>query len=62
MKYSVTYSMTARFSVEVEANSLEEAKTKADTAFSEADFGPAKDIDGEINVVEDESGNNIWVR
>ena len=60
MKYWVTHSVTARYVSEVDADNIEEAIKKADIEFSEADFGEAKDIDGNAIVVEDENGNYVW--
>nr|MBQ4458429.1 hypothetical protein [Clostridia bacterium] len=60
MTYYVTYKIDARFIAEVEAGSLEEAKSKAAEKFSDADFGKAEDIDGEPIIVEDERGNYVW--
>lgn len=62
MKYYVTYRIDARFVAEVEADSLEEARNKAEEKFSDADFGVAQDIDGEDIIVEDENGNYVWER
>jgi len=58
-KYYIKMRVDARFTPEVEADSIAEAKKKAEIAFSEADFGDAEDIDGEIIHVEDEDGNII---
>ena len=60
MKYYVTYRIDARYIAEVEADSLEEAKRKADEKWCDADFGAAQDIDGEPIIVEDEHGNFVW--
>lgn len=60
MKYYVTYRINARYIAEVEADSLEEAKRKADEKWCDADFGAAQDIDGEPIIVEDENGNFVW--
>lgn len=60
MKYYVSHRIVARHVVEVEADSIEEAKAKADIEFSEADFGVAEDIDGKVTYVEDEHGNRVW--
>lgn len=60
MKYYVTYRIDARYIAEVEADSLEEAKRKADEKWCDADFGAAQDIDGEPIIVEDENGNFVW--
>lgn len=62
MKYYVTYRIDARYIAEVEANSLEEARRKANEEFCDADFGVAEDIDGEDILVEDYNGNFIWER
>ena len=62
MKYYVTYKIDARYITEVEAENLEEAKKKAENNFMDADFGVAKDIDGEAIIVEDENDNYVWER
>ena len=62
MKYYVTYRIDARYIAEVEADSLEEAKRKADEKWCDADFGAAQDIDGEPIIIEDENGNFVWER
>lgn len=62
MKYCITYSFRARYSAEVEADSLEEAMEKAEIEYCDADFGMAKDIDGNVIFVEDENGKCIWAR
>lgn len=62
MTYYVSYKIDARYIAEVEADSLEEAMEKAKESYMDADFGAAKDIDGEPIVVEDESGNFVWER
>ena len=59
-KFYVTYRIDARFTAEVEANTEEEAKEKSVSVWYEADFGQAKDVDGEIVSVEDEEGNVIY--
>ena len=41
MKYYVTYKINARYVAEVEADSLEEAKEKANEEWCDADFGVA---------------------
>ena len=60
MTYYVTFKIDARFVAGVEADSLEEARKKAEEAFSDADFGEATDIDGEAIIAEDENGNYVW--
>lgn len=62
MKYYVTYRIDARYVTEVEADSLEEAKKKADEEWCDADFGASQDIDGEPIIVEDQDGNFVWER
>lgn len=62
MKYYVTYRIDARYIAEVEADSLEEAKKKADEEWCDADFGAAQDIDGEPIIVEDQDGNFVLER
>ena len=62
MKYYVTYKIEARYVKEIEADNLEEARSKESEEFSDADFGVAEDIDGEDIIVEDENGNYIWER
>ena len=62
MKYYVTFKVEARYVAEVEANSLEEAKDKADSSFFDTDFGEAEDINGEAIIVENEDGDYIWER
>lgn len=59
-KYYVKFKIDARYVAEVEASNVEEAKEKASEVFSDADFGAAEDIDGEVIVVEDENGNYVW--
>lgn len=60
MKYYATFVVDTRYIAEVEADSLEEAKEKAEDAFSGADFGVAGNIDGELAVIEDEDGDYVW--
>jgi hypothetical protein len=59
-KYYVTYKVEARYVVEVDANSMEEAMSIADGEFSDADFGSAEDIEGEAIIVEDDNDNYLW--
>ena len=60
MKYYVTFKIDARYIAEVEADSLDDARRKANLKYMEADFGKAEDIYGEDIIVEDENGNFIW--
>lgn len=59
-RFYVTYKINARFVAAVTANDLEEAKKAAETAYMDADFGEAADIDGEPIIIEDEHGNFVW--
>lgn len=56
----MTYKIDARYKVEVEADSLEEAKKKADAEIADADFGDAKNIDSEVVTAEDEEGYTYY--
>lgn len=47
MKYTVSMRVRGYYSVDVEAESLEEAKKLGEQAWSEADFGELECIDGE---------------
>ena len=60
MRYYVTYRIDARYITEVEADSLQEALEKADEEYLDANFGEARDIDGEPVLVEDENEIYIW--
>ena len=60
MKYYITYKLEARYIAEVDADSLEEARRKAEEEYRDADFGAASDIDGEAIIAEDERGNYVW--
>ena len=60
MIYYVTFRIDARFIAGIEADSMDEARKKAEETFSDADFGEARDIDGEAIIVEDEKGNFVW--
>ena len=57
MIYTVDYIMHGHYTVEVEADSIEEAKFKSELIFSEADFGEASNIDGDLYWIEDENNN-----
>ena len=47
----VTYKIDARYDVEVEANTVEEAISKAKERYYDADFGEARDVDGDVIIV-----------
>lgn len=57
MKYQITMTVEGKFTCEVDAKNLEEAKEKAEYEFSEADFGELFDIEAETTNAEDEDGN-----
>ena len=57
MTYYVTYAIDGRFTAEVEADSIEEAKAKAETEYYDADFGALRNIDAYPVNCEDEEGN-----
>lgn len=58
--FYVTYRIDARYIVKVHADTVEEAKQMAQSEWETADFGEARDIDGEPVIVEDEDGNYVW--
>ena len=58
--YYVTYRIDARYVVDVVADNIDEAKRLSESAFTDADFGEAFDIDGEPIIVEDENGDFVW--
>ena len=60
MKYYVTFKLEARYTVEVAAESLDEALVRANKKYIDANFGDAYDIDGEAIVAENEAGDYIW--
>lgn len=54
MKYEVWFSMNMRYTVEVEANTEDEALNLAHAKWEEAEFGEAEFIDGEAYYIERE--------
>ena len=60
MKYYVTFKVDARYVTEVDAESVDIAKTKATDSFCKADFGDVEEIDGDVLSVEDKDGNRLW--
>lgn len=60
MKYYVTYAISAVYVAEVEADSLEEAREKAEDKYYEADFGDATEVEADQIMVEDEDDNILW--
>lgn len=59
-RYYVIFRVEARFMAEVITHNLEDARKKAESIFTKADFGAATDIDGEPIIIEDEHGNYVW--
>ena len=49
-----------RFTAEVKASSLDEAKKKAEVAYASASFGDLESIDSYPCAVEDLEGNTLW--
>ena len=59
--YYVTMKVEGRFVAEVFAkNGISEAKELAVEKYTEADFGPLENIDGDCIMVEDADGNYLW--
>lgn len=58
-KFYVNFKMTSRYIAEVEAKNIETAKKEAARMFSEADFGEASDIDGDVIYIENENGDRL---
>ena len=56
MKYYITMAISGRFTCEVEAKNLKEAKENAIEKYSEADFGVLESIDAKAVNAEDENG------
>lgn len=61
MKYTVSMRVVGYYVVDVEADSAEAAKEKAEIAFSEADFGELQNIDGEVSSYEDENNSETYL-
>ena len=61
--YFVNYKVEGRWTADVKADSIEEARKAAEEMFEEADFGELSDIgdcDTEAISIEDENGNFLW--
>lgn len=61
-KYYVTYRVDARYVAEVLAEDINEAKELAEAEWCDADFGEARDIEGEPIIIEDSHGTFVWER
>lgn len=59
MKYYITFRVEALYTAEVEVEDKYDAIQKGQEAFSDADFGEAYDIDGELLCIENEKGVKI---
>lgn len=61
-KFKVHISTTARYTAELRASYIGEARDAAMRMFEEEDFGELADIDGRVSSIEDAEGNTIWQR
>lgn len=59
MKYYIAYRIDARYYVDVDADSVDDALDEAERCYCDADFGVAENIEGEVVSVEDENGNSL---
>ncbi len=58
--FYVTFAVEGRYTVDVDAGSLEEAKADAQTAFEAEWFGDLDFVDSDLIAVEDETGNFVY--
>lgn len=58
--FFVNMKINGRFIAEIPANSIDEAKEKAEQAFVDADFGDLTDVDGNIVNIEDENRKFVF--
>lgn len=58
--FFVSYVVDGRFTAEVKASSLDEAKKKAEAVYVNTSFGELKDIDAYPCVVENLDGDFLW--
>lgn len=56
MQYTARIIVDGRINVKVDANSHDEAKTKALQAFFESDLKDLEVVDGEVAIIEDDNG------
>lgn len=60
MEHIIKFRISAYYTATPEAKSLDQAKPEAEEAFSNADFGEAEDIDGNIvSITEEENGHIV---
>lgn len=59
MDYYVTYKVDARHVVKVNANSLDEARKKAELINQHTNFGELETVETEIVTIEDSDGNYL---
>lgn len=57
--FEVTFRFSARYIVTIAADNLQAAMEQADDAYTEADFGQAEDIDGNLRYAEDAHGHRL---
>lgn len=60
MTYWVTYKIDARYTIPVEAESVDEALMVANDEYFDANFGEAHDIEGYAINMSDEQDNIVW--
>ena len=56
MDYKIKFRVYGTYTADISAYSLEQAITKAEASFSDAEFCEAENIDGEIISIENEDG------
>ena len=60
MRYYVTLRVDARYTAEVEASDIEEAKVLANQEFWNANLNELETVEYEPVIIEDEEGNYLW--
>lgn len=61
-EYLVAFNLEGKYTVHVNASSIDEAKELALHRWMLADFGEIHHIDGDIHHVENMYGDNLWER
>ena len=56
MDYKIKFRVYGTYTADVSAYTLKQAITKAEASFSDAEFGEADNIDGEMISIESEDG------